>query len=102
MNKRMTSGADNSTAGGSDAVPLDLLRRTRDGLEQAMGYSGRAEMPLLEVLRDLSDECRRRGGTSEPDSLSGLLFRWRRRQAQREAALAVVRRERTSNKEASA
>jgi hypothetical protein len=72
---------------------LELVRRTRDLLMDALAASVLPPIEQLEVLAELSNECQLRGGGSEPDALPRLLFQTRRLQAERERRIAHVRRQ---------
>jgi hypothetical protein len=71
---------------------LTVVRRARDMVVAALSKTSIPSMAELVALAELSDECRARGGGSEPDALTQLLFRTRQAQAERERRIAQVRR----------
>jgi hypothetical protein len=75
------------------AAPLPDVQRARDVLIDALAVAAMPDVAHLEALAELDVECRSRGGRTEPDALSRLLFLTRRMQAERERRIATVRRE---------
>jgi hypothetical protein len=73
-------------------APLEVVQRARDALIDALAVAAMPDVAHLEALAELDAECRSRGGRTEPDALSRLLFLTRRMQAERERRIATVRR----------
>jgi hypothetical protein len=76
----------------ADPAPLDVVRRTRDALIDALAVTAMPDMAHVVVLAELDAECRTRAGATEPDALSRLLFLTRQRQSEVERRVALARR----------
>jgi hypothetical protein len=75
-----------------ELAPLDAVQRARDLLVGALADMPEPTFEQVEALASLNAECQARAAGTQADALDQLVFRWRQRQAQREALVAQVRR----------